>query len=47
MQLMVANLDLVLQGLGDRVEAVQQAVPLGFGDVEAILGGRTDRLDAA
>src|SRR5271157_6275357 len=37
-QLMAADLGLAQQGFGDRVEAVQEPVALGFGDVEAILG---------
>src|SRR5271157_4818070 len=38
-QLMAADLGLVQQGFGDRVEAVQEPMALGFGDIEAILGG--------
>src|SRR5271157_5033611 len=38
-QLMAADLGLVQQGFGDRVEAVQEPMALGFGDIEAILDG--------
>ena len=35
---MVADGLVVEQGLGDRVEPVEQAMPLGLGDVESELG---------
>ncbi len=38
-QLMAADVGLVQQGFGDCVEAVQEPVALGLGDIEAILGG--------
>src|SRR5271157_6501787 len=38
-QLMAADVGLVQQGFGDCVEAVQEPMALGFGDVEAKRGG--------